>query len=244
MSTYPHLARAPITEAVLDVRAQLPQETSVDTILDAFAGAVRGTHPDARSIERLTVVGLGGAASPSSQSQMIGKIFWSENKTRAVQARLDGFTVNHVGSYDTWETLRDQARSLWGHYVIHARPTKVVRCALRYINRIAVPANADMQSFLRTVPLVSDGLPQSLEQVLMRLVIPFGDGRKAIITMTGDDTRPHNGEPTLILDIDTFSEKNFDPSSNEFWEEFEQLRDIKNKCFFESLSPATWEAYQ
>ena len=41
----------------------------------------------------------------------------------------------------------------------------------------------------------------------------------------------------MILDIDVFSTKVFKPTDDAIWSEFEALRDIENKCFFESLTP-------
>ena len=43
------------------------------------------------------------------------------------------------------------------------------------------------------------------------------------------------------LDVDVFREYPFVPDSNELWDEFEALHELKNRCFFESLEPAMVE---
>jgi len=241
-SSYPHLRNAPITEALLDIRVVLPAAVTLAT-LDDFSARVSADFPEVRSmVQDKLEVQLGGRSSSSSTT--IGNIYWTVDKSRAVQARLDGFTVNHVGSYAGWEDIRAHARDMWGHYRDVMRPQKIVRCSLRYINKLLLPADQELAGWLRTRPELSPDLPQALEEYFMRLVVPFGDGRKAVITEATDAPRDAPGEQKLILDIDVSATKELDPGSERMWEELDGLREIKNSCFFSSLEQPVWEAYQ
>lgn len=42
-----------------------------------------------------------------------GFLLSSSDKLRIVQARLDGFTFSRLAPYETWERLRDEAKSAW-----------------------------------------------------------------------------------------------------------------------------------
>ena len=72
--------------------------------------------------------------SQSSAGGPDGYLFTSVDGRQVVQARLDGFTFSRLKPYDKWESLRDEARELWQHYVQIASPETVTRVALRYIN--------------------------------------------------------------------------------------------------------------
>ena len=120
-----------------------------------------------------------------------------------------------------------------------------VRCALRLINRIEIPVLVDLKQVLRTRVEVGDGLSPLMDEYFARVVVPFDDGRKAAITQASEPvTRADATERGVILDIDVFSTKVFKPTDDAIWSEFEALRDIKNKCYFESLTPAKVETYR
>ena len=54
-----------------------------------------------------------------------------------------------------------------------ARPNRLKRLALRYINRIEIPLPIrDFKDYLLTIPEIAPGLPQALSNFIMRLVIP------------------------------------------------------------------------
>jgi uncharacterized protein (TIGR04255 family) len=244
---FPHLSKAPIREAVFDIGVEPCPDVTADAF-DAFAEKVQREFPDSKPIRTVQAEFDVGGEAPGVRSkppQTLGTICWNELKTRAVQARLDGFTVNHVQGYESWDVLRAQAHRLWTDYVAIGRPRKVIRCALRYINRLELPVLVDMSANLLTRPEVAAELPQLVDDFFMRVLVPFPNGMKASITqasepMAEDDAKVRG----LILDINAFSTRMFNVSDDSLWEEFDALRTIKNQCFFSSLKPEMWEAFQ
>lgn len=244
---FPHLSKAPIREAVLDIKVEPHGELSPDE-LAKFVDKVQGEFSEAKPIRPLQAEFVARGDDPGvrlNPPQTLGMICWNESMTRAVQGRVDGFTVNHVQGYESWTVLREQARRLWGEYVAIAAPKKVIRCALRYINRLELPVLVDMAASLLTRPEVGAELPQLVDDFFMHVVVPFPEGRKASITqasepLTEDGARSRG----LILDIDAFSTRSFDIGDDGIWKEFDELRRLKNKCFFHSLKPATWETFR
>lgn len=103
----------------------------------------------------------------------------------------------------------------------------------------------DVTTQLLTRPEIGAGLPQLVDDFFMRLVIPFSDGRKASITQASEPITDGGAQVRgLILDIDAFSTRPFEIGDQDLWQEFDELRAVKNKCFFESLKQETWEAFR
>jgi uncharacterized protein (TIGR04255 family) len=246
MTAYPHLNRAPITEAALDIRVEA-EPGVVPAMIEKFAIAVKQNFPDQkpfRTVEAVFTMASDKPAEAESQTTGVGKVCWNVDKTRAVQARTDGFSLNHVRLYGSWEELRGHAKEMWPQYVDLVKPKAVTRIALRYINRLDFPSGEDLASRLRTMPVLSRNLPQLVNSCLMRVEIPFDHERRAIITEATLPTGPQDVRRGLILDIDAFVFRHMAPGDTALWDEFEALHDIKNCCFFESLQPETWKGFQ
>lgn len=250
-SDFPHLDKAPIREAVLDIKVEPHRELTseaLEALFGAFADKVKDEFPEARPIRSLQAEFDVRGEAPcvrSNPTQTLGTICWNESKSRAVQGRLDGFTVNHVQGYESWPVLREQAQRLWSEYVTVLGPQKVTRCALRYINRIEFEGEADLSAGLLTRPEIGADLPQIVDDFFMRVVVPFPDGRKASLTQASEASMEAGvSRRGLILDIDAFSMRGFNSDDDAMWQEFDELRTIKNRCFFKSLSQATWEAFR
>ena len=163
-----------------------------------------------------------------------------------MQARVDGFSVNHVGDYEDWGALRADAQRYWHDYVAAAHPQRVARCAARFINRIEIPAGDDLKAHMQTRPEIGDKLPQLMDDYFLRIVVPFAKGRRAVITQTAIPLEEGivSTRRSILLDIDAFTEIDLAPDSPDLWAELEELRTVKNSCFFNSLQPETWRTYQ
>src|SRR6266542_1700118 len=170
-------SRAPLTEALLDIRVRLPDDVAV-TDLAAAHEAVQERYPHREGVRhiRSQLVGSGGEILSTSASQTLtGYRFLDRDRRQIFQARLDGFTFNRLEPYEHWTLFRDEARRLWDVYVAAARPLAVARIALRYINRFNIPLGAELKDYFRTVPEIAPDLPQVLTGFLMQLEIPQQD---------------------------------------------------------------------
>lgn len=247
---YTTFPKAPITEALLDIRVELPTDTSLNT-LELYQNEIKERYPikEERFEWKTGIEFQSGKPQISEHSGgRKGYLFRSADKLKVVQSRLDGFTFNKLKPYEHWEVFRDEAEELWNHYIDIARPTKVVRMALRYINRIELPLPFDdLKEYILTGPELAPELKLPLSNFLVRLEIFNNDlDCKAIITETLEKpiTRQDKTFFPLIFDIDVFKVVNNDPSDKESWEIFESLRNFKNDIFFESITPKTKELFQ
>lgn len=231
---------APIKEALLDIRATLPSNISLD-ILAKFYDRVKDKFPDKE--QRFSFTG-GVQIKPGNAPEVLrpsggpdGYLFRSNDGKKIVQAKLDGFTFNQLKPYDRWETFHAEAKALWEIYCEIAKPQNVTRLALRYINRIEIPLPIkEFKEYILTVPDVADGLPHGLANFFMQLVVPDQESKNiAIITETMEPIE--NGILPLIFDIDVYRQAAFSSESDEIWNVLASLRDLKDAIFFKSITP-------
>jgi uncharacterized protein (TIGR04255 family) len=251
MTSFERFPNAPIREAIIDIRAELPEEINLES-LEKFGNDIKSRYPEKK--KRLSWTGaLEFKADQPPQIQkpaggQDGFLFSSEKEQKIVQARLDGFTFNKLKPYDHWETFRDEGKNLWEYYKRLAKPQKVTRLALRYINSIEIPLNepeVSLENYVFTYPEMPKESPYKLTNFLVRLEVsdPNSEARANISQSIEPVTTETNVLP-LLFDIDCYRLVDIDPGSNEVWEIFEELRNFKNGIFFGSITEKTKEFFR
>ncbi len=232
MTTRRHYQKPPITEAIIDLRVELPAEIGLTALSKAREGE-EATYP---TVEPLHAVfgqmQIGPQVSATAGSQHIGYLFRSGDGRQIYQARLDGFTMSRLAPYEDWSALRGEARKLWDIYRTVTKHPKMTRLAVRYINRIDIPYPfQDFKEYLRTVPEVSPDLPQGLAGYFMHLEIPFEDIKSlALINQTIIEPASQN-VVSVVLDIDIFRTVDLPADEEGNWAFLEELRLRKNQVF-------------
>ena len=235
-----HLASAPITEAILDIRVKLPADFDVEKLKSAQS-LISGGYPkvtERRRFEGQVQFSVGG---PPKQVALDkgpdGYLFTSTDSKQIVQFRLDGFTFNRLKPYETWESMRDEGYRLWQHYVDIASPELITRVALRYINHLKIPLpTGNFADYLVAPPTVPGQLPHIVTSFLTRVVIIDSSiGAAANISQALDSISDGN----IILDIDVYKQAEFSVEGKGAWGMLEKLRRFKNRIFFESVTEQT-----
>lgn len=240
MTQWEHLPRAPIVEALLDIRVKFSSPPSHEQ-LAALHGTVAHDYPISEKLVRWESEIQFRADPPPEfavRSGPLGFIFRSADRKRAVQMREDGFTINWLRPYRTWGDLRAAAEATWELYRGRLNPTTIVRLAVRYINRIELPLPfADFREFVRTAPDVAPELPQGLSALFFRVEIPEPAKRfSAIITEAMEPLTETSTQLPLIFDIDVVDQRSIEASSPLIWDSFELMREYKNEIFFRSMT--------
>ena len=177
MTNASHYPNAPIKEAIIDLRVKPGDGLKLEQLERVGAGEEAYPKQD----ETYHAVGMmevqaGVSASASAHQRQTGFKFTSGNEKYIWQARMDGFTFSRLAPYESWEPFRDEAKRLWCLYRERTAPAEVVRLAVRYVNRIDLPADCvDLKRYFRTSPEVSPELPQQLAAFFMQLRIPLED---------------------------------------------------------------------
>ncbi len=249
---YTVFPNAPITEAILDIRAQLPEKVKLED-LAAFQNYIRGRFPEKKG--RFSgVAGFQlsqeGVSTIPPQHKLDGYLFESLADKKVVQARLDGFTFNKLKPYENWEAFCREGRELWNLYSKIAQPIKVIRIALRYINRIEIPLPLKgFEEYILTLPQIAPDLPQAVARFFMQIVIPNAEiEANAIISLAIEKATEQ--KLSLIFDIDVSRDAVYADlpaqagNKEEIWNDFEKLRSFKNEVFFKSITDKTKELFK
>jgi uncharacterized protein (TIGR04255 family) len=175
-----------------------------------------------------------------------GYFFKTADEKTIVQFRVDGFTFNRLHPYTSWKELFPQTLELWRLYSSISRPEVITRLAVRYINRITLPAGAiTFEPYLRAAPVIPSELPQYMSSFLTRVTIrdPQTD-IAAHVAQALEVNVP--GQPLVVLlDIDAYKQSEFAIDDEPAMEQtFRQLRDFKNLIFFNSVTDETLRQFE
>lgn len=244
--TFPH---APITEALLDIRTELPADINLE-ILNSFHKDIKSEFPEMKKRQMWAgAFEFKPGEDPlvkGDHSGIDGYLFKSEKGQKIVQVRLDGFTFNKLKPYESWEIFSEEAKELWDRFAQLAKPKLITRIALRYINRIEVPCETseiELEDYLKTYPVVPPSLDCTVGNFLLRLNLNNKEmGGKAVVLQTVEEIR-ENMLP-IIFDIDAFMDSPIDSHDKSLWNKISSLRDFKNNIFFESITEKTKELFR
>lgn len=225
--------KAPITEAVFDIRIDKLNLQGVETLeqIKEFVSEEFPLEKKQHEVTNMFQFSLNQQPESKLQSNHFGYTFLSKDSSRQIQVRMDGFTLNILKPYEDWETHFNTFMKYWNEYNRLFRPNNVLRIATRYINRIEIPLPFEsFQEYITNMPPIPDCLPQSFISFFMQVQVPCHDEiRKVIITETVEPDQ--QGKLPFILDIDVFQELKVDKSEQNLKENFAELRNIKNSVF-------------
>lgn len=237
---------APITEAILDIRAELPEKVKL-TDLAIFQNSIRERFPAKKerfSYEAGFQFSREGVSTTPPRHKVDGYLFESLADKKVVQARLNGFTFNKLKPYENWSDFCKEGRELWNLYSQVIQPTKVIRIALRYINRIEIPLPLkDFREYILPFPQFDPDLPQAVARFFMQIVIP-NTGIESNATITLAVEKATEQKLSLIFDIDVSRDAVYVDTKEDIWNDFEKLRVFKNEIFFKSITDKTKELFK
>jgi len=247
MAEIRHLPSAPISEALIDIRVAYSDQVDVN-LFNSLPDDVSALFPEKKTIKSVIAgfhISNEETPTQSLNETVIGYRYESEDKTKVVQLRNDGFTFSKLKPYESWETLRDEAKHLFNIYLDIAKPNEINRIAVRYINHLNIPFQSGVFNFddyLTSAPQVPQELPQAISSFLCRIVIPNSAiGAVAIINQALESFINPTSVP-IILDIDAFVQDDICIDET-LWDSFEQLRAFKNDIFFSCITEKTMELY-
>ena len=236
---FQHLDKAPIVEAVIDIRI-VPSEKWDEV---SFQTALKQRLPDFPKIECIREaryqLAPGKPGSPVVEDLgCIGLKLHSKDNLHIVQFNKGNFCFSRLKPYEDWERFTQEALKLLVIYCELLKPTEVGRIGLRFINRIAVKqATFEPSDYYKYPPESPKELGWPLANYLHHDVIQVPETPYAVnLIKTFQNV---NGEVGLILDIDVFMQNRFEFSKARIIECLEEMRWIKNKIFFSSLTDTT-----
>jgi uncharacterized protein (TIGR04255 family) len=237
-----HYSRAPITEALIDLRVTPTAEVDV-AALESIHSQEAERYPEKKKLFAFTAeLRTGDEVSANATQLERGWALISVDKRQVFQAQVDGFTFSRLTPYETWESFRQEAFRLWQIYRAVNPRGAVTRIAVRYLNRLDLPLPLrDFKDYLHTVPEIGQDLPQSLSGFFMQLHIPIPDVfGTAIVTETL--IPPSSPEvASVVLDINLARDHELPTDDADIWKLFEDLHNYKNKVFEGCITDLTRE---
>lgn len=229
-------SRAPLTEAIIDLKVILPSDITISKLAEVEAD-VRNSFPNKEAIYTGTVLLQPDSTTPINATQQVnGFLFRSTDKTKVFQVTLNGFTFNRLSPYTSWEDFRNDAKQAWEIYRKACRPEVVIRAGIRFINRLDLPGPPlDLKEYLRIAPEVTPDLPKTqINSFFLQLQIPQEDCMLVVSEALVPPVQP--GTVAIILDFDLFREQIWKSDDSALWEYLEKLRTLKNVAFEASIT--------
>jgi len=242
-----HLKRAPIQEAVIDIRAQVSPELlkkKLQSIREEVAEAYSIVEEKKKVEHKLTV--KDGQPQTNIKESFSGYFLTSKEKDRIAQFRVDGFTFSKLKPYTSWDHVIKEAIEGWQLYASTLEPKLVSRIAARYINRIILPLPIpDLNLYFTSLPTIPVSFPYTTNSFLFHSAIRHSDENIHVnITQTSDAHQPSRTELSVIIDIDVFKNGDFPIESEHLLGFFEPIHQIKNSVFFSCITDETIRHFQ
>jgi uncharacterized protein (TIGR04255 family) len=244
---FPNLSHAPVVEAVIDFRAK-PTVPCEQARFETYFKTEFPDFPLAQIQNQLNIhlkAKADGQPEPAQgTSNWQGLVFHSTDKLRVVQCQKDGFSFSRVQSYDSWDAFAGEALALWQKYAALTKPLQIERVGVRFINRIVTkPEWPNLTDYLTNAPqpLGSGSLPLVGFFHSNTFVVP---DRNYLINLNLA-LQPSDGVnqmPAIIVDTDVFTTNALNLTDTKLESKLGEMRWLKNKIFFASLTPQLLES--
>jgi uncharacterized protein (TIGR04255 family) len=226
--------RAPITEAVIEIRVQDPIDRE---LVDRAQKRALSEFPLSEELANVgfTVEFPTQVARAKIQHDWAGYKLSNIDRTDFLSLGPNIFNVSRLPPYPGWEAFRLGARQQWDQWKRIVGYQKIVRIGVRYINRIDVPPTGRMSldvedylTFHLTLPKI-DLPPMSNFTVHARM--PLGSDDCDVALNSGATPSPLIGHASFILDLDLSREKEVPQRDDDLWALIERMREHKNRIF-------------
>ena len=166
---------------------------------------------------------------------MIGVRGLTADSAWTVDFRRDGVTFRRQSPYPSWAEFADKARPLVEAFLSTAKPDRLVRLGLRYIFYCR-GHHRDPGDYFGSLPSLPDSLGLTVRRLLSSVAArDVESGFSLEVThFLLDDLEPER--TGYLLDIGVSSDNRFHPEADRMWGTFEQLRELKNRVFFELIT--------
>jgi uncharacterized protein (TIGR04255 family) len=245
MARIRHLRRAPIAEAVVEVRVRPIGDVTLESVRP-LVEKLKADLPIEESVEALAAkfgVKDGKPEPPETRHEQLGVRLWTADRQRAIQVRRDLVAISQLKPYTSWEDLRPRAIAIWRAYADAVSPATVTRVGVRYINEIRLGLPSELSDYFIAPPIVPSTLPQMLRTFMGRQVLHDVDTGNSVIVTQAIERSTDENHMVVLLDIDAFRDLDDDARSSSVDDLLESLRELKNQVFFGSITERTAEMY-
>lgn len=243
---FPHLSRAPVVEAVIDLRARAESAWEEKDVLAQLKAALPD-YPNRMAMrgfsvsfsmnsEQATSGTPVAPATPQDHGWMGIRCTTADGLNIATFNR-EGFSFSRLKPYDNWDSFSKEAVRLWELHTRLAAPIEVSRLGVRFINRLDVPVSGlafeDYFNSLPKPPVNLGSLGFLFHDILSVPGHPYVTNRIRTFQPPEGENAPTLG---LLLDIDVAMPGPIVPESGKIAVRLAEMHWVKNQVFFGSVT--------
>jgi uncharacterized protein (TIGR04255 family) len=237
-STVPQVySRAPITEAVIEVRVKTPLDAAQ---LDRLAARFARRYPAPLQKMFDINVEVGEVASKANQNLTGYRMSTSEG-AKVLLLGWSSIATAKIAPYAGWEQLVEDAQNNWEIWLKIVGWQPLARIGVRYVNRLDIPTTTriELTDYITVQPSLPRELDSGIVHFAMNLTIPLGAEGERLIINAGSVTSPIIGNQSLIVDIDVSRDTGLPEDDDGLWSYISSLRDVKNRVFEACITDKT-----
>jgi len=247
---FEHLKNAPIVEAVVSIHARPEKRLEEKELLAALKSKLPD-YPTVVSQNESSVTfqltGDGPAPAPGQNISWKGIRFQSADKLHLAQFNKDGFVFSRLAPYTEWNHLSNEAFRLFEIFVEVAKPREIQRLGLRFVNRFEMPpAETQFEQYIQPHPQPPVGLDLPFTGFFHQdsFAIPGHPYGINIVRTIQPPMPPLVLGVGLIIDTDVFTQMPFEFDLERTKHYLAEMRWLKNKVFFGSISEKSVELFK
>ena len=239
---FPHLEHAPIVEAIIEVRVRVESPWEESALREKIKAELPN-YPKIISQKEFRHELKMKTGQPPEQSfhdlGWKGLRLQSADDRYIAQFNREGFIFSRLQPYESWDQFKEEAMRLWNVYAELAKSLEVQRLGVRFINRITLPPGEVRLDDYLVVP------PQPPGKLDLEIMGFFHQdnllvtGYPYVINIV-KTVQPPQGAGSdgggLILDIDVFTTEPFERRAGTIDKRLAEMRWLKNKVFYNSLT--------
>lgn len=245
-----NLARAPIVEAVIEIRCDMPATFDLASLETPARDLFRAQYPKMQKqlLEKHSIEQQGEAPPTFSATRGIQAFqFLKDDGRQLVQVRAEGFSFNRLSPYTSLDHYLPEIERTWHLFVGLAAPVEVREVRLRYINKLPLPAvdgRVEFDDYLKIGPHLHDERKLQFIGFFNQHVAVDVETRNQVTINLATQPAEKDVLP-LIFDIDAVCRDHADPSD---WpwilSKLTSLRSLKNGVFKNTLTEQCLNLFQ
>lgn len=245
------LKNPPINEAIIEVRiapeGDPVKQDELFKLSEQFENQlpVRKTRRNRNiNVEESTVPGEEGDKKIIQTDSFFGYLLCSKDELDRVQFGKRVFSVHRVRPYLNWELLLSKFQSFWPAYREVVGDSRIVRLGVRFVNEFDIPIAEDgntLEKHFSAHPMIPPRWPKVMSDYSAQFTL-HDQPNSVQVSQFWSDNR--NGRFGVSLDIDAFAVVDMKPVDSEIIERLNDLRDLKNRIFFDSFTEETVKLFE
>lgn len=247
---FPLFPRAPIVESVIDIRSMPSVSLDEATIREAVSQQLPDYNyldTQHETVHEVKFSPEGGIEPRVLDPVLMGFRFQHKDQPQIVKFNKDGFVFSRLEPYVSWEDFVQESLGLWALYIELTKPEEVNRIGLRFINRILMPTGESLfEEYLQPAPSAPNGFDVPFYNYMHKDTLSVPGHQYSINLIKAiEPPRPDEGVGVgLILDIDVFTLQGVRLHRESVVQCLHEMRWLKNKVFFGSITKKAQESFQ